>query len=94
MTNNTTFTENKDKDHLPAKRLYRGFSIFSHPDSNCMSYFQHFRLSLHFSKKMFISSWKALIHAIIPSLFITSTSDTVSDIQDTILKNSCTEHYN
>ena len=69
------------------------FSIFTHPNDNCMSYFEHLGLSLYFSQKLLVSSWKAVVHAIIPSLYITSTSQTVMEIQDQLLKNSCREYY-
>ena len=69
------------------------FSIFSHPNNNCMTYIEHFRLSMSFSKKLFVSSWKAMIHAFIPSLYITSTTSTILEIQNDILKNSCQEYY-
>lgn len=69
------------------------FSIFTHPNENCMSYFEHLGLSLSFSRRLLISSWKAVVHAFIPSLYITSTSQTVIEIQDQLLKNSCREYY-
>ena len=69
------------------------FSIFSHPNNNCMTYMEHFTLSMSFSKKLFASSWKAMVHAFIPSLYITSTSNTILEIQNVILKNSCHEYY-
>lgn len=69
------------------------FSIFTHPNDNCMSYFEHLGLSLYFSQKLLVSSWKAVVHAFIPSLYITSTSQTVLEIQDQLLKNSCREYY-
>lgn len=69
------------------------FSIFTHPNDNCMSYFEHLGLSLSFSRKLLVSSWKAVVHAFIPSLYITSTSQTVLEIQDQLLKNSCREYY-
>ena len=49
------------------------YSYFHHPNSVCMSYFSHMRLSLFFSFQMFKGSITSLIHASIPQLFITST---------------------
>lgn len=57
------------------------FSYFIHPENVCMSYIKHLCLSMNFSKKLFISSIKAFIHAIIPSLYITSTSDLVDELK-------------
>lgn len=61
------------------------YSYFEHPNSVKMSYLEHLYLSLGFSYKLFISSFKALIHALIPSLFITSTSDVVNEISYELL---------
>ena len=61
------------------------YSYFEHPNSVKMSYFEHLYLSLGFSYKLFISSFKALIHALIPSLFITSTTDVVNEISYELL---------
>lgn len=65
------------------------FSYFKHPNSVCLSYFNHLKLSLYFSKKFFIASIKAFIHAFLPNKFITSTSDTVSKIQSVINISRC-----
>ena len=43
------------------------FSYFKHPNSVCLSYFNHLKLSLYFSKKFFIASIKAFIHAFLPN---------------------------
>ena len=56
------------------------YSYFSHPNSVKMSYFEHFKVSFIYSYQLFIGSIKALIHAIIPSLYITSTSDVLREI--------------
>ena len=51
------------------------YSIFTHPNAVCMSYFEHMKLSLGFSKTFFVGSFQALSHAFFPNTFITSTSD-------------------
>ena len=63
------------------------FSYFTHPNTVCMSYISHAKLSLTFCYKLFSGSVKAFIHALLPNLYITGTSDTVSEIA-TILENS------
>lgn len=62
-------------------------SLFEHPNNVCMTYFQHMNFSLTLSYIMFTSSCKAVVHAFIPSLFITSSSDAVNKM-DYLLKNS------
>ena len=66
------------------------FKLFNqHPQSVCMTYFQHFSFSLNlclfFSKK----SIQALIHAVFPSLFITSSSDTQKELSNLFEQVGC-----
>ena len=68
------------------------FNIFNqHPQSVCMTYFQHFcfslKLSLFFSKK----SIQALVHAIFPNLYITSSSDTQKELSTIFKDVGCRE---
>ena len=49
--------------------------IFAHPDEVCMSYTQHCKLSIKLALLMLLGSIKAFIHAFIPDLCITSTTD-------------------
>ena len=65
------------------------YSYFQHPNSVCMSYFSHMRLSLFFSFQMFKGSITSLIHAFIPQLFITSTSSTTKLLKDTLDSSGC-----
>lgn len=62
------------------------FSIFSHPNKVCMTYFQHMVFSASLGKDLFIASNKAFIHAIFPNLYITSSTDLVKNL-DTKMKN-------
>ena len=62
-------------------------SLFSHPQNVCMTYFQHMKLSLHFSYLFVYAGFAAVIHAFIPNICITHTSDTIKQI-DSILKES------
>ena len=57
------------------------YSYFSHPNSVCMSYYTHFRFSMNLSRKLFIASIQAFVHAIFPNIFITSSSDLVNELQ-------------
>ena len=51
------------------------YSIFSHPNMVCMSYFQHMWLSLGFASTFLGGAMKAVVHAFCPHIYITSTSD-------------------
>lgn len=55
-------------------------AIFNHPKEVNMTYLEHMQHSLYFALLLFISSIKAIIHAFLPNLFVTSTSDCVKII--------------
>jgi hypothetical protein len=57
------------------------YSYFSHPNGVCMSYYTHFCFSINLSRKLFVGSIQAFVHAIFPNLFITSSSDLVEELQ-------------
>ena len=61
------------------------FSYFKHPNNLKMSYFQHFFISLKYSRKLFICSIKSLVHAFIPSLFTTSTTALIMKLNSELL---------
>lgn len=63
------------------------YSLLEHPNNVCMSYYTHMKFALNLSYIFLISSGKSLIHAFIPSLFITSSSDIIIEL-DELLKNS------
>lgn len=65
------------------------YSYFTHPNSVCMSYFKHMKLSLGFSKTYLIGSYKALIHAFFPNVYITSTSDINEQIKKELNESGC-----
>lgn len=63
--------------------------MFKHPSKVCMTYFEHFKLSMGFSYKFTIAAVQAFIHAVIPDLYISSTTNTIKDIQSIIEKSGC-----
>lgn len=65
------------------------YSYFAHPNSVCMSYFEHMRLSLGFSWKFLVGSFKAVIHAFFPNAFITSTSDIQRELGEELRNAGC-----
>jgi len=63
--------------------------MFKHPTDVCMTYLEHMRLSLELSSLFFVASFKALIHAFIPDIYITSSTDTVYLAKQKMSKASC-----
>lgn len=63
--------------------------MFKHPSEVCMTYFEHFKLSIGFSYKFIIAAIQAFIHAVIPDIYVTSTSDTINEVRDIIEKSGC-----
>ena len=61
--------------------------FFKHIKEQKTTYLHHCITSLHISSYFLLSSIKAFIHAFIPVLFQTSSSDCVRDIED-FIKNS------
>ena len=51
--------------------------MFNHPRNVCMTYLEHFKVSMNLSKIFLLASLKDFIHAIYPDFFITSSTDTV-----------------
>tara|TARA_B100001248_G_C27369512_1_gene450925 strand:+ start:1328 stop:1522 length:195 start_codon:yes stop_codon:yes gene_type:complete len=63
--------------------------MFTHPKEVCMTYWEHFCLSMNFAKIFGIASVKAIIHAIYPDIYITSTTDATSEIQKILKTKGC-----
>ena len=67
------------------------YSYFDHPNQVCLTYYQHWNLSMYFARTLFIGSFKAVIHAFIPSLYKTHTSDLTKHIAQTLEETRCTK---
>lgn len=63
--------------------------LFNHPARVCMTYWQHFALSMRFAGMFLIGSIQAVIHAVYPDLFVTSTSDLLRDAGALVKKAGC-----
>lgn len=63
--------------------------MFQHPTNVCMTYLEHMKLSLELCALFFIGSIKAFIHAFIPDVFVTSSTDTVRDAKEKMSKAGC-----
>lgn len=60
---------------------YINLIFFDHPHEHQLSYLQHFYISSLLSLWFFVASIKAIMHAILPILFKTSSSDTIKQLQ-------------
>ena len=60
-----------------------------HPQKVCMNYLSHMKFSLNLSHKLFIASGKAFIHALIPSWYITSSSDFSEYLKNELENSGC-----
>ena len=68
--------------------------LFAHPEKVCMSYTQHLKLSMKFFLLFLKGAIKAFIHAIIPDLCVTSTSDINKTITTLLQENGCHDEKN
>ena len=62
--------------------------FFDHPNNVCLNYLDHLIVSLSFSKELFFGSIKAIIHALVPYYYNSSTSD-INKFLDENLINHC-----
>jgi hypothetical protein len=65
------------------------YSNFNHPNSVCMTYFQHMFFSLEMSYLMGKGCICALIHSFIPSFFIKTTTNINNSIRDKLNNSGC-----
>lgn len=63
--------------------------MFKHPNAVCMTYMQHFALSMNLGFIFIKGAFKAFIHAIIPDMFITSSSDTIKYANHIVQVSGC-----
>lgn len=63
--------------------------MFEHPSNVCMTYLEHMKLSLELSSIFFIGSLKAFVHAFIPDIYVTSSTDTFRFANEKMSKAGC-----
>jgi len=63
--------------------------FFIHPENVCMTYLEHFCFSLEMTWYLSVGCVKSLIHAFIPDLFVNSTSEIVTLIQQRLSQVGC-----
>ena len=64
-------------------------NLFKHPTKVCMTYMEHFKLSMNFSILFFYGGFSAIFHAFIPDLHIHTTSETVDKIKTILSEKGC-----
>ncbi len=64
-------------------------SLFTHPERVCMTYANPFMFSMYISGCFIKGAFLAIIHAIIPDIFIRSTTETVDYVQTLLLESGC-----
>ena len=63
--------------------------MFRHPSSVCMTYFNHMKFSLYLSYEFAKGSVCALIHGIVPDVFITHSSDLIIKLTNDLKNVGC-----
>ena len=66
----------------------------SHLEEMNMNYFEHMYISLYYSFILFLSCIKALIHAFIPDVYVTSTSECIVEINNELTKHKKNDYQN
>ena len=74
---------------LPLHKRSVIYSQFKHPQSVCMSYFEHCMFSLKLAGCFAVGSLKAVIHAFFPNMYVTSSTDLLSAMKEDMAKIGC-----
>lgn len=74
---------------LPVLKPQVIYSYFQHPQAVCMSYFEHCMFSLKLARYFAVGSFKAVVHAFLPSMYITSSSDLLVTVKEDMTKIGC-----
>lgn len=77
---------------LPVHKPPIIYSKFQHPQSVCMSYFDHCMFSLKLAHCFAVGSFKAIVHAFFPSMYITSSSDLLITMKEDMSKIGCDQY--
>ena len=62
---------------------------FKHPKTVCMDYQTHAKFSLQMAYLFAVGSLKAVVHAILPDFYVSSTSDLVKEVQQHLQDAGC-----
>ena len=69
-------------------------NFYEHPKNVCMNYSTHMKFSSNLGYNLLIASGKAFIHALIPSCYITSSSDFSKYLDNELKNNGCNKKEN
>ena len=67
------------------------YSWFEHPNRVCMSYWTHALHSLGLAWLLGWASVRAAVHAVVPSWYVTSTTDCVAEVLRLLVDSECPE---
>ena len=67
------------------------YSWFDHPNRVCMSYWTHALHSLGLAWLLGWASVRAAVHALVPSWYVTSTTDCVAEALRRLVDSGCRE---
>lgn len=67
--------------------------VFRHLNKVCMTYYEHLCFSLFLSKEFAIASYKALIHALFPPCYVSSSTDTIKNLSEEMGKVGCKQEH-
>lgn len=62
---------------------------FKHPKTVCMDYQTHAKFSLQMAYLFAVGSLKAVVHAILPDFYVSSTSKLVKEVQQHLQDAGC-----
>ena len=63
--------------------------VFKHPSDVCMTYIEHMKFALNLSFELLIGSIQSTIHAFIPDMYVTSTTDLVTKLDKMLKESGC-----
>jgi hypothetical protein len=63
--------------------------IFKHCRDVGCSYIKHFNVSINLAKKFGSASFKALVHAFLPFMFVTGSTDAINDLNECMKNSPC-----
>lgn len=64
--------------------------FFKHPQTVCMTYLEHFKFSMNLAFIQLEGSIKAVIHAFLPDVYVSSTNDINRHIRHLLDTSGCT----
>ena len=73
------------------RNMYRSIELWfvTHPNNVCMNYFEHLQFSGSLASTLLIGSAKALIHAIFPNIYVTSSTELVEEFEKKLANAGC-----